>query len=616
MNSKNRASGFHELFQGIEKNASADKPLVVADSVLTYGLAIDRIKRLSKLYQDMGLRQGDRMIIATRNDIDLVVFFLSLLRCGIAAAVVDPETKPVRLKALLKKSEAKAIAVDSDLRKDWLLDNEAIRIIEIKKASEGKNILLKKLLQPKPAEKNDNAYPLLLDNVMPLNDVPSIDKELDAYILFTSGTISEPKGVVISHKNLFAHLATLSNQFGYDSDSRILNILPLDHTDGLVQGPVVAFYNGATVYRPLKFSIQNIGRLLDSVYTHRITHFVAVPTILSLIQKLAKGYEDSFTTSDFRFIISAAAYLEPDLWENFEKRFKTKIANVYGLTETVTGGLFSGPTDKDHKIGTVGKPVDCEARVVDENGADVPSGEPGEIILRGDNIMKGYCNAPEDTANVLKNGWLYTGDLGFCGEDGFYRIAGRKKSIIKSGGMNINPNEITEVINMHPDVLESATIGFPDELWGEIVVACVVSKPGSTLIEADLIKFIRNHLETYKIPARVCSFLSLPRGPSGKVKTEELKRSVEQTMLSTGDTEKSDLESSILQTAAKCFHTEIHALSFEKGPSDLTGWDSLAHMEFVTELEERFNIKFSTPEIMRIEHLRDAKEIVFSKLKA
>ena len=610
------SSSFRELFHEIEKTNSGDKPFVVSDTVLTYGLATERIKRLSRLYQNMGLRTGDSVIVATRNDVDLVVFFLSLLRCGIAAAVVDPDTKPVRLKSLIKKSEAKAVVVDASLRKDWILDGEPLQIIEIEKTAKEKNTLLKKLTQAKPVEKNGHAYPYLLDNLLPLEETPEIDRESVAYILFTSGTISEPKGVMISHKNLFAHLTTLSNQFGYSADSRILNVLPLDHTDGLIQGPAVAFFNGATVYRPVRFSIQNLERLLDAVYTYRISHFVAVPTILSLINKLAKGYEECFVTSDFHFIISAAAYLEPSLWENFENRFRTKIANVYGLTETVTGGLFSGPTDKDHKIGTVGKPVDCEVRIIDDNGTDVSNGSAGEIILKGDNIMKGYCNAPEETDQVLKNGWLYTGDLGSCGEDGFYRITGRRKSIIKSGGMNINPNEITEVTNMHPDVLESTTIGFPDELWGEIVVTCVVKKPDSSLNDSELINFIRNYLEPYKIPARICSFSILPRGPSGKVKTEELKCMVEQALQSSVDSKGPDLEAAILQTAAKCFHSDIQTLSLENSPSDLTGWDSLAHMEFVTALEVRFDIKLSTSEIMRIERLDDAKAIVFSKINA
>lgn len=614
MNNKLFAISFSELFQAVEKNCSADKPFVVADTTLTYGLALERIKRLSRLYHNMGLRPGDRMIIASRNDIDLILFFLSLLRCGIAAVIVDPETKAVRLNALIKKSEAKAIAADSALRNGWLLDNEKLPVIEIEDSAEGKNTLLKKLLHSKPLKKNDMAYPFLLENILPLDDSPKINDELDAYVLFTSGTISEPKGVMISHKNLFAHLSTLTRQFDHSEDSRILNTLPLDHTDGLIQGPMIAFFNGATVFRPIKFSIQNIGRLLDAVYTYRITHFESVPTMLSLIYKLAKGYEESFVTADFRFIICSAGYLEANLWENFEKRFKTRIANFYGLTETVTGGLFCGPTDKDYKIGTIGKPADCEVRIVDDNGIDVPAGAVGEIILRGDHIMKGYCNAPDETNKVVKNGWFFTGDLGSCDDEGFYRIAGRKKSIIKSGGMNINPYEITEVVNMHPDVLESATIGYPDETWGEIVVTSVVWKSGSALIVAELIEFLRKYLEPYKIPARIYVLSSLPKRPSGKIQTEELKNTVEKLIKGSGTSDILDLETAIIQTAAKCFQTGIRKLRMEDGPSDLSGWDSLAHLEFVTALEERFNVRFSTSEIMRVERLNDAKNIVFSKL--
>lgn len=613
---KNYPSNFYDLFHEVEKNCPAHKPFVVADNALTYGLALERIKRLSRLYEDMGLRPGDRMIIASRNDADLIIFFLSLLRCGIAAVIVDPETKPIRLKALIKKSEAKAIAADTVLLNEWLVDDEKIAVIEISNSAGAKNTLLKKLILSKSEEKNEKAYPFLLENILPMDETPKFNNDLDAYVLFTSGTVSEPKGVVISHKNLFAHLITLTRQFDHDENSRILNILPLDHTDGLIQGPMIAFFNGATVYRPFKFSIQNLGRILDSIYTNRITHFETVPTMLALISKLAAGYEESFSTSDFRFIICSAGYLDANLWADFEKRFKTRIANFYGLTETVTGGIFSGPTDKDHKIGTIGKPVDCEVRIVDDNGADVPAGEMGEIILRGDHIMKGYCNAPDETNKVLKNGWFYTGDLGSRDVEGFYRIVGRKKSIIKSGGMNISPNEITEVINMHPNVLESATIGYPDDTWGEIVVACVVWKPGNPMAESDIIEFARKHLETYKIPARICVLSSLPKKPSGKILTEELKNSVQKILEKTDPSGVPDIESTILHSAATCFRTGTRNLRIEDGPSELTGWDSLAHLEFVTALEEKFNIEFSASEIMRIERLSDAKMIVLSKLNA
>ena len=614
MNNKHHAANFLELFEKIEKNCPADKPFVIAETTLTYGLAVERIKRLSSLYHNMGLRASDRVIIATRNDTDLIVFFLSLLRCGIAAVIVDPETKPVRLKALIKKSEAKAIAADLDLRKDWFLDNEQLQIIEIKKATVEKNTLLKKLIQSKPIEKDETAYPFLLENILPMDKTAELDKGLDAYILFTSGTISEPKGVTISHKNLFAHLATLSKQFDHSPDSRILNTLPLDHTDGLIQGPMIAFFNGATVFRPMKFSIQNIGSILDSVYTYRITHFETVPTMLALINKLATGYEESFATADFRFIICSAGYLETTLWESFEKRFKTRVANFYGLTETVTGGIFCGPTDNDYRTGTIGKPADCEVRIVDENGEDVPGGAVGEIIMKGDNIMKGYCNAPEETGKVLKDGWFYTGDLGSRDDNGFYRIAGRKKSIIKSGGMNINPYEITEVVNMHPNVLESTTIGYPDDTWGEIVVACVVYKSNGALPDGELIEFIRKYLEPYKIPARICVMPSLPKRPSGKIQTEELKRTAGKLLKGSDAAEGIDVETGILQTAAKCFHADAESLHIENGPTELSGWDSLAHLEFVTALEERFSIRFSTSEIMRIERLSDAETIVSSKL--
>src|SRR3989304_2239587 len=180
-----------------------------------------------------------------------------------------------------------------------------------------------------------------------------VGQAADAYIIFTSGTTSRPKGVRISHGALFFHLDTLSRQFGISQDARILNLLPLNHADGIVQGPLSAFYNRATVYRPFEFSIQRINDLLDAIYRERITHFVSVPAMLSLIHRLGPGHEAALNKGELKVVISTAPQLERGLWEGFEKRFGIMVTNVYGLSETVAGGLFSGPGES-HRIGTVG----------------------------------------------------------------------------------------------------------------------------------------------------------------------------------------------------------------------------------------------------------------------
>ena len=169
-----------------------------------------------------------------------------------------------------------------------------------------------------------------------------------------------------------------------------------------------------------------------------------MPTLLSFFEKYHEGFEDSFQTPDFKFAISVAALLEERLWHSVSSIFKIQIVNIYGLTETVTGSVYCGPSADTFKIGTVGKPTDCSIKIIDEEGQEVTKGEKGELLLKGDHIMVGYFNNPEATSKVLIDGWLYSGDIAREDEDGFVKIVGRKKSMINSGGFRVQPEEIEE----------------------------------------------------------------------------------------------------------------------------------------------------------------------------
>jgi len=600
--------------EAFRRAAQKQKPFFVGEREITFGDVVDRTSRLMQFTHDAGLRTGDRVVIASRDDLETSVLFLALLRCGLTAVLIDPDTKQQRFEHIVRTARPKGIVLDTALRDQWRPDTIEM-VLEIQTERASKSTLLTKLLGNKRTnEAPVDSYPAMLRGLAGRDAPAVIDPELDAYILFTSGTTADPKGVRISHKNLFSHIRTLSRQFGYTPDCRILNILPLAHVDGIVQGPIVAFANGATLCRPMPFEIHGLDRLLDAVYTYRITHFVTVPTALALIERLCGAQVHAFHTEDFRFIISTGAYLEAKLWKSFEDRFQVRVANVYGLTETVTGGLFSGPGDADRCIGTVGKPADCEVRIVDEQGAGVRAGEAGELLMKGDNIMKGYVNAPEATANVLREGWLNTGDLATVDAGGFYRIVGRKKNLIARGGINIHPEEITEVLKRSPSVLDAVTFAVPDDTWGEQAVSAVALDPPGSLSEQELIGLCRTHLEEVKVPHRIHILSALPKGPVGKVLIEEVKRLVHEASAAERMTDQGDLASQVIALAASCFKVAPEDLTLETGPTDTTGWDSLAHLELVTALEARFRIALSPAEIMQIGRLRDAWKIVQEKL--
>ncbi|MEI6970372.1 MAG: long-chain fatty acid--CoA ligase, partial [bacterium] len=427
MDSGATVESFVSCFRRAAKLSPGKAFLTTQAGVMTYGEMLDRTARLAGFWAASGLTRGDRVVLATRDDTAAVVMFLSLIRSGLTAVILDPHSPAPEACNLIRASAARGIVLDRELRTDWQPGGDLVTL-ELQKPAGRTSPLFSKLLgrsQQVPA--NQDSYPSILQRFAPLDISNEPAPDLVAYIMFTSGTTARPKGVQITHSNLAHHLGTLSRQFGYNSDSRILNVLPLHHTDGMTQGPMVALWNCAAVFRPAPFSIPGIGPLLDSIYSERITHFVTVPTALALILRLGQEYGSSFRTPGFRFVISAAAQLESALWSTFEETFHTRIVNMYGLTESVTGGLFSGPDDDSHRIGTIGKPVDCEARIVDNDGNDVPDGTPGELLMRGGHIMKGYLNNDADTAAVLRDGWFFSGDIATRDHDGFYRIVGRKK---------------------------------------------------------------------------------------------------------------------------------------------------------------------------------------------
>ncbi|HBG47469.1 MAG TPA: hypothetical protein DDW94_10860 [Deltaproteobacteria bacterium] len=589
------------------ENAETVKPgkpmMVTSGGELTYGALLERTARLTGLLRKDGISAGDRAIVSSRDDIEAVCAFIGLARNGIAAVMLDARLPSPEWSALAEAAKARCAFVDADI----IGRAEKTTAVYGFAKTVTKAGMLGRLLKRERAE-----YPSFLEGIEPADPPGEVDGSLDAYIMFTSGTTSRPKGVRISHKALFSHLGTLSRQFGLCDGSRILNVLPLNHADGFVQGPLAALYNRATVYRPMEFSIQRLTELMDAVYRDRITHFVAVPAMLSLIHRLGQGSEESFTTGDLLAVISTAGYLEKELWEGFENKFMVRVSNVYGLTETVAGGLFSGPGDADRRVGTVGRPVDCEAMIVIEDGSPAPDGEPGELLLRGDNVMTGYFEDDEATGHALKDGWLRTGDIA-VGEDGFFRIAGRKKNIIITGGLNVQPEEVTEALKSHADVLEAVTFGVEDNTWGELVASCVVLSPGARVGPPELADWCRARVAHYKVPHRIHVFQELPKGPSGKVIVPVAKKMA----MEAGSSEKTSgnsIREKVLGAAASTFKAPVHELSEYSTAADVAGWDSLAHLQFVVALEEAFDIRLESADIIRIESIGEAERIVGEKL--
>ncbi|CAM1364990.1 AMP-binding protein [Tenacibaculum xiamenense] len=607
-----------ETFKNLETQETLNKAFFYKskDCQISYKQLLTDVNKIHVILKNYNLEKGDKVILSTNNDYYTALIFISLLRYGIVTVFLDPNVKSIRAQSIINKVAPKACFMDKDLFESRKIDSNICQI-KIKAEEQKKGKLFKRLLRNKTQEISyeKNCFPDMLNTTQEtsVNLEPIFGNDI-AYIIFTSGTTSAPKGVMISHESLFTHLHTLSKVYSLNKNSRILNILMLYHADGCIQGPILSLYNAATWLRPFTFDLAKIGDLFNSVYKFRTTHLITVPTVLSFMNKFKENYEDSFLTDDFELLVSVASKLEKDLWSDFENNFQTKILNVYGLTETVAGSLFStnGSTSKK---GTIGTPIDCEAKLIKNNGETASVNEEGVLMLKGKHIFTGYLNAYEETEKVLQNGWLNTGDIAIKDNEGNYTIIGREKSTINSGGVNIYPEQVSEMINTHPDVVESICVGIHDESFGEKLVTAIVAAPNKPINELDLVEFLRPLLEQNQIPKEYYFFEELPKGISGKIITNEVIKLIIDNKKDLNDINQiKNYQHSIIQCASEAFGESPENISFKDSSYSLDGWDSMGHLIFVTSLEKKFNIRFSTAEMMTMNTLSSVEKILKSKL--
>jgi long-chain acyl-CoA synthetase len=339
-----------------------------------------------------------------------------------------------------------------------------------------------------------------------------------AVILYTSGTTGSPKGAELTHANLMRNTEIAAGLFDIGQQDTILGALPLFHSFGQTCGLNAAVKAGARLSLIPRFEP---GKALEILQRDKVTVFEGVPTMYGAL--LNHPGREQFDTSSLRVCASGGAALPVELLKGFEEAFQTKVLEGYGLSETSPVASFNQP-DRERKPGSIGTPVEgVEMKVVDDDGKDVPQGEVGEIVIRGHNVMKGYWNRADATAEAIDaDGWFKTGDMAQVDEDGYFFIVDRKKDMIIRGGYNVYPREIEEVLYEHPAVREAAVLGMPHQELGEEVAAAVVLKDGE---EADLDAirdFVKGHVAAYKYPRRIFVMDELPKGPTGKILKREI----------------------------------------------------------------------------------------------
>ncbi|HMK69343.1 MAG TPA: AMP-binding protein [Xanthobacteraceae bacterium] len=350
------------------------------------------------------------------------------------------------------------------------------------------------------------------------NPAPAPAYEAPVLLCYTSGSTGAPKGVVLTQGALFFNVVNSLHMHDLTSADRVLTTLPMFHVGGLNIQTVPALHAGATVILHAKF---DPDAALDAIERERVTLAVLVPAQLTAMMKLARW--STADLSSLRVLTTGSTIVSEAFVQRVHER-GVPLIQVYGTTETCPIAAYLRREDARRKAGAAGLPaLYCALRIVDDNDRDVPQGADGEILVRGPNVMQGYWNAPAATAAALRDGWYHSGDIGHLDAEGYLHVVARKHDLIISGGENIYPAEIEDVLLEHPAIVEACVVGCPDERWGETVVAAVVLKAGARLSAAEVIAILDGRIARYKQPRAVHFMDSLPRTALGKVRREELR---------------------------------------------------------------------------------------------
>jgi long-chain acyl-CoA synthetase len=482
----------------------AEKTLIrFYDEDVTYRDMDERSTRIAAGLYRLGVRKGDRVCILMDNSPEFYYAYFGIIRLGAIAGPVNCWWQTKEIQYLLNDSGAVALFVDAVYQGH--LDK-----------MKGQTPALKHIIK-RGAEGAVLSYEAILAEKIAAPDEP-IDLEDVSTIVYTSGTTGNPKGVLLTHRNILANSWQAGKLANISENDVVMCFLPLFHVNGLVITGTSPIYAGAQIILRKGFSASEFW---ECVARYRVSIFSGVPTIYQIL--LNTPGSENVDVSSLRYGVCGAAPMPVETINQFEKMFKMIIIEGYGLTEG-TAGAIANPIDGVRKIGSIGIPfADTEIKLFDENDKEVPQGDIGEICIRGANVMKGYFNKPEETAQTLRGGWLHTGDMAYKDEDNYLYIVDRKKEMIIRGGENIYPKELEAIMFTHPKVMEVAVIGAPDEIYGGEVMACVVLKPGETMTIEEFREWCKENMASYKVPKYVEFRESLPKNILGKVLKKELR---------------------------------------------------------------------------------------------
>jgi len=497
-----------ELVADVARRDGAKAALIFQDQPITYAALDDQIERAANALAALGVGHGNRVAIQLPNTPQFVVAYYAVLRLG---AIVVP------LNVLYKADEVAYILNDSEATVFIVFDGFYADGASVRQATTTKRVVV---VGQGAAPEGTTAWSSLVDGAAPRREPVVVRPEDLAVICYTSGTTGRSKGAMLTHRNFISNCeqtAAMERLHLSDMDVMLL-VLPLFHIYAMNVGLNATLRMGGTIVLIPRFEA---AAVLEQIQRHRCTVLPAAPPIFVAWANTPTVAD--YDLSSLRIVNSGAAALPVYILKQFQDLTGVQIQEGYGLTETspVTHSNAAGPVVKP---GTIGKPIPgVESRVVDENDDDVPPGAEGEIVVRGENVTSGYWRMPEATAEALRGGWFHTGDIATIDEDGYYTIVDRKKDMINAGGFKVWPREVEEILYRHPAVRDAAIVAMPDPYAGERPVAYIALKEGASVTAEDLIAYCKEHLASFKAPARVEFREELPKLPTGKVLRRNLR---------------------------------------------------------------------------------------------
>jgi long-chain acyl-CoA synthetase len=463
---------------------------------ISYAALLAQSQKVATHVQNQfGVKPGDRVALWLKNCPEFLPGIFGVLLAGGVVVPVNNFLKPAEVAFILNDSGAKGVISDASLAEAQAQVAKLLPGLKILSAEEIGNGQ-SQIADFKPAERSESDL---------------------AALLYTSGTTGHPKGAMLTHGNFLHNIESCVQVLDVRADDRVVVALPQFHSFMFTVGSLLPCLSGCGIV--LIKTLHPFKSLLEEIARHRGTIMPSVPAFYRAVLAVPE-----FGQLPLRLCISGGAPLPAEVFNGFTRKFSFPLREGYGPTESSPVATVN-PIYGENRPGSVGKPIpNVELSIRDETGGELPAGATGEICIRGGNVMLGYWNQPEETAKVLRDGWLLTGDVGHRDADGYFYITDRKKDMLIVNGINVYPREIEEVIYHFPGVKEAAVIGVPDVRRGEQPVAFVAAAEGQTLDEKALLQFIREKLADYKVPKQIILLPALPKNATGKILKTELRK--------------------------------------------------------------------------------------------